>query len=326
LEPAFAYFCGFNENPTTAVVAESEIMIMKRRNFFLVVLLAIMAADKLEAASDDSLLGDKTYDAHGVVRQIATDHRAITIQHDAIAGYMPAMTMEFPVKDTNELHGISPSDEIAFKLVVRENGDWVESIRFISQRIEDVTNGVVMIHVPTAELKSGDVLPDYELTDEAGGKIRFADFRGRVLAFTFLFTRCPLPDFCPRMSQDFAETRRLLVNAPGGPTNWQFLSISFDPEFDHPVVLSSYANYFREGNPDRWLFAVASADTLASLAPKLDLMVVHEGGGISHNLRTVVLDPQGRIFRQFDGNQWLPQKLAEAIREAARPQTNSTPP
>jgi protein SCO1 len=301
-------------------------MIMKRWNFFFVVLLVIMAAGKLKAASDDILPSDKTYDARGVVRQIATDHRAITIQHDAIAGYMPAMTMEFPVKDTDELHDISPSDEIAFKLVARENGTWVECIRFISHRIEDVTNDVVMIHVPTAELKSGDLLPDYEFTTEAREEIHISDFRGRVLAFTFLFTRCPLPDFCPRMSQDFGEARKLLLHTSGGPTNWQFLSISFDPEFDQPAVLSSYANYFREGNSDRWLFAVASTNTLADLAPKLDLMVVHEGGGISHNLRTVVLDPQGKIFRQFDGNQWPPQKLAEAMREAARQQTNSTPP
>jgi protein SCO1/2 len=146
------------------------------------------------------------------------------------------------------------------------------------------------------------------------------------LAFTFLFTRCPLPDFCPRMSQNFAETRKLLLNTSGGPTNWQFLSISFDPEFDQPAVLSSYANYFREGNPDRWLFAAASTNTIASLAPHLDLMVVRDSSGISHNLRTVVLDPQGRIFRQFDGNQWPPQKLAEAMLVAAHPLTNPTPP
>jgi protein SCO1 len=301
-------------------------MIMDRRNFFVVVLLVIMTSCKLKAASDDSPPSARTYDAHGVVRQIATDRGAVTIQHDAIAGYMPAMTMEFPVKDTNELHGISISDEITFKLAVRENGDWIEGIRFVAHRIENVTNGVVMIHVPVAELQPGDVLPDYELTSETGGKIQISDFRGRVLAFTFFFTRCPLPDYCPRMGKNFAETRQLLLTMPDAPTNWQFLSISFDPEFDQPAVLSSYANYFREGNPDRWRFAAVSAAVLADLAPKLDLMVRPDGSGISHNLRTVVLDPQGRIFRQFDGNQWLPQKLADAMLAAARQQTNSTSP
>ena len=301
-------------------------MIMKYRTCFFVVLLVAMTAGKLSAAPDASLPDDQSYDAHGVVRQIATDLHAVTIQHDAIAGYMPAMTMEFPVKNTNELAGISPSDEITFKLVVRENGDRIEDIHFVAHRIENVTNGVVMIHVPTAELKAGDLLPDYELTTETGDKIHISDFRGRVLAFTFFFTRCPLPDYCPRMSKDFAETRRLLLKTPNAPTNWQFLSVSFDPEIDQPAVLSSYANYFREGNSDRWLFASVSDQTLADLALKLDLMVVHDEAGISHNLRTVVLDPQGRIFRQFDGNEWLPQKLADAMLATARRQSNSMPP
>jgi protein SCO1 len=299
---------------------------MKLRIFFFAVWFAFMAGGELTAAPEDGETNAAFHDARGVVRQIAADRRAVTIQHEAIAGYMPAMTMEFPVKNTNELNGISPSDEITFKLVVRENDAWVEGIRFVAHRIENVTNGVVMVHMPTAELKTGDLLPDYELTTETGDKIHISDFRGRVLAFTFFFTRCPLPDYCPRMSKDFAETRQLLWHTPNAPTNWQFLSISFDPEIDRPAVLSSYANYFREGSSDRWLFASVSNQTLADLAPKLDLMVVHDEAGISHNLRTIVLDPRGCIFRQFDGNEWIPQKLAGAMLAAARQQTNPAPP
>jgi protein SCO1 len=299
---------------------------MKFQIFSFIVWFIFMAGGELKAAPEDAETNAVFYDAHGIVREIAADRRAATIQHEAIAGYMPAMTMEFPVKNTNELNGISPSDEITFRLVVQENSDWVEDIHFVAHRIESVTNGVVTIHVPTAELKAGDRLPDYELTTETGDKIHISDFRGRVLAFTFFFTRCPLPDYCARMSKNFAETRQLLLNDPGAPTNWQFLSISFDPEIDRPAVLSSYANYFRERNSDRWLFASVSNHTVADLAPKLDLMVVHDEAGISHNLRTVVLDPQGRIFRQFDGNEWIPQKLAEAMLAATRQQTNSPPP
>ncbi|MEI9864813.1 MAG: SCO family protein [Limisphaerales bacterium] len=153
----------------------------------------------------------------------------------------------------------------------------------------------------------------------------FSDFRGRVLAFTFIFTRCPLPDFCPRMNKEFAEARELLSTNSSASTNWQFLSISFDPENDTPDTLTRYAKYYREDNSDRWLFAAAPTNTLAELAPKLDLMVSRDGESFSHNLRTVVLDPQGRIARQFDGNQWTPQQLTDAMLEAARPQTNSTP-
>jgi len=189
-----------------------------------------------------------------------------------------------------------------------------------------VTNGVVMIHEAMPELKPGDLLPDCDLTDENGDRIRFSDFRGRALAFTFFFTRCPLPDYCPRMSKNFAETRQILLNTPGTPTNWQFLSISFDPGFDTPEMLASYAKYFRDNNPDRWRFAAASTNAIARLAPQLDLMVARDSTSISHNLRTVVLDPQGRITRQFDGNQWTPRMMADALLSAARGQTNPAAP
>jgi protein SCO1/2 len=207
---------------------------------------------------------------------------------------------------------------------VRENDEWVEDVHFVSHRVENVTSNVFVFHVASAELKPGDLLPDCELTDENGNRIHLSDFRGRTLAFTFFFSRCPLPDFCPRMSKDFAETRQLLLKTPDAPTNWQFLSISFDPEFDQPSVLTSYADFFRGTNADRWLFAVAPTNTLAELAPRLDLIVMHDGVNISHNLRTVVLNPQGHIARQFDGNEWTPQELADAILETARGQTAAT--
>ena len=291
---------------------------MKHLNFLiLVLLLAIAGCKPKPAAPNTGSAGVKFYEAHGVIRQIAADRHSATIQHDAITGYMPAMTMEFPVRDTNELNGLASSDEITFKLAVGKNDDWIEAVRFVSHRIENVTNGVFMVHETIPELKPGDLLPDSELTDENGDRIRFSDFHGRALAFTFFFTRCPLPDYCPRMSKNFAETRRLLLNTPDAPTNWQFLSISFDPDFDQPEMLASYAKIFRDNNPDRWRFAAASTDAIARLAPQLDLMVMRDSTGISHNLRTVVLDPQGRIAHEFDGNEWTPQLLADTILQAA---------
>ena len=237
---------------------------------------------------------------------------------------MPAMTMEFPLKDTNELNGIAPADEITFKLAVGENEDWIEDIQFVAHRIENVTNGVVMIHGTAPELKPGDRLPDCELMDENGSLIHFSDFRGKAVAFTFFFSRCPLPDYCPRMSKNFCDTRTLILATADAPTNWQLLSVSFDPGFDNPEVLTNYANFYRKGDASHWLFAVASPKALTHLSPQLDLMILHEGENImSHNLRTVVLDPQGRIFRQLDGKDWTPPELADALLKAARRQTNS---
>jgi protein SCO1/2 len=291
---------------------------MKHLIFSFVLLLIVMAGGKLEAAPDASQVGARSYDARGVVREIAADLYSVTIQHAAIAGYMSAMTMEFPVKDTNELKGIAPSDEITFKLVVSATDDWVENIHFVAHRDENMVNNTDPFHIPSPELKPGDLLPDYEFASENGGKIRLSDFRGQAVAFTFFFTSCPLPDYCPRMSRNFFETRKLILALTNAPNNWQLLSISFDPGFDTPEMLTGYASVYRGVDTNRWLFAVASTNTLAGLAPRLDLMVMRNSLGVTHNLRTVVLDPQGRIFREFDDNQWTPQELADAIVRAAQ--------
>ena len=162
-------------------------------------------------------------------------------------------------------------------------------------------------------------MPDCALLAEDGRRIHFSDFRGKALALTFFLARCPLADFCLCMSRNFAQARELILATPNTPTNWQSLSISFDPEFDQPAVLASYANFYRAGNADRWLFAAAPTNVLVELAPRLDLMVRREAdGSISHNLRTVVLDGQGHICRQFDGNQWTAEQLArEVVRASA---------
>ncbi|HEY4416327.1 MAG TPA: SCO family protein [Verrucomicrobiae bacterium] len=270
-------------------------------------------------AAPDKAAGStaKMFSARGIVQQIAADRQQATIKHEAIPGYMMAMTMDFPVKDTNELNRIAPGDEITFKLVVNETNDWIERIQFVSHHIGAVTNKTVVIPTADFDLKPGDLLPDGELTSETGQVVHFSDYRGKVLAFTFFFTRCPLPDFCPLMDRNFSNARQLLLNNPYAPTNWQFLSISFDPAFDTPEALANYARLYRNDDAGHWLFAAASTNVLANIAPRLDLVVMHEGLSISHNLRTVVLDPQGRIAKQFDGNKWTPQQLADAMREAA---------
>jgi protein SCO1/2 len=259
-----------------------------------------------------------TYSARGVVEAIAPNRSQATIHHQAIPGYMMEMTMDFPVKSTNELAGVSPGDQITFTLVVRTNEDWIENIQRIGRQALTAAKAASSSDTEIHELKPGDLMPDNELIAENNQRIRFSDFRGRALAFTFFFTRCPLPDFCPRMNRNFSEARNLILSAPGAPTNWEILSISFDPAFDTPKTLADYAGFYRGENTNHWLFAAAPISTLNDLEPRLDLMVMRNGGSISHNLRTVVLDPRGRIFRQFDGNQWTPAQLADAIMQAAR--------
>jgi len=289
------------------------------KSFCFLLLLAVAGCKPESAAPDASRPVVKTFDARGVVQQIAADRRSVTIKHEAISNYMSAMTMDFVVKDTNELAAIAPADEVTFKLVVHEAGHWIEQIHFESHHAAVVTNKVDKPPTTIVDVKPGDLPPDGGLTAEDGRTVHFSDFRGKVLAFTFIYTRCPLPDYCPRMSQNFSAARDLIMARAGAPTNWQFLSISFDPKYDTPEVLTNYARFARGGNADRWLFAAAPMETLLILVPSLKLTVRYEQDQtVSHNLRTAVLDPAGRVYRQFDSNQWTPEQLADAMLEAAK--------
>jgi protein SCO1/2 len=282
---------------------------MSRRPFYLVALL--LAAGGCAAGQNSA--GDvHSYPAHGVIEKIAPDHRAVTIHHHAIPGYMMEMTMDFPVHDPRLLDGLVRGDQVDFTLEVSRDDAWVENIRRAGH-----TDLPPVPTSPNEELKPGDLLPDADFVTEKGQTVHLSDFRGQVVAFTFFFTRCPLPNYCPLMNQNLARTRRLLLAQPHAPKNWQFLSISFDPAYDTPALLTSFGDFYRAHDSDRWLFVAATPATLKNLAAPLGLMVMRQGSNISHNLRTIVVDPQGRLFRQFNGNQWTPGELALAIWQAS---------
>jgi protein SCO1/2 len=286
--------------------------------YFLCGLLLAAGCQRESSAPPAPSSTTQTYVVRGVVQAIRPDLRQATIKHEKIPGYMAAMTMDFSVRDTNALAGLAPGDEITFNLVVTTDDDWIENLQRVGRKPVASASGPPGWHIAEPELAVGDPLPDAEFTSELGQKISFADYRGKAVAFTFFFTSCPLPEYCPRMNKNFLEARKLLKDDPNAPANWQMFSISFDSDVDQPLVLAGYAGIYRGLNPDRWLFAVASTNTLAALAPKLDLRFWREAGSISHNLRTVVADTNGKIFKQFDGNDWTPQQLADAIVKAAR--------
>jgi len=287
------------------------------KNLFLLCSLSLAVAGCKPTSSPPPVATtNHTFAVRGVIQQIPPDHRHVTIKHEKIPGYMAAMTMDFSVKDTNALNGFAGGDEISFTLVVTEDDDWIENLKRTG-KVGGIS-GPPGWHAVEPELNVGDTLPDYEFTSETGQPVKFSDFRGRAVAFTFFFTSCPLPEYCPRMNKNLAEARNLLLADTNAPSNWQLLSISFDSSFDTPQILSGYANFYRGTNTDRWLFTVATTNTLATLAPKVDLNFWRENGSITHNLRTVVLDGTGKIAKQFDGNDWTPQDLAKAICEAAK--------
>lgn len=160
-------------------------------------------------------------------------------------------------------------------------------------------------------LGTGDVVPDGEFVDQNGKAFRLSQFRGRAVAVTFIFTRCPLADYCPRMSSRFSEMARELA----GERNWHLLSLSFDPEHDTPERLLTYAKV-NNVDLERWTFATAKGDVVREFGGRFGLTVDFKNGLLDHNLRTVVIDAEGRVQHVFQGNAWTSQELAWEMRKA----------
>jgi protein SCO1 len=262
--------------------------------------------------------GVRIYPAHGVVEEIKPDRKIVIIRHQAISNYMAAMTMPFNVKDPNELAGLQRGSLIDFDLHVTTNESWVARI---------VKTGSVTLppisassDAPTAAADFSD--PKYELlhfkfTNELGQPCSFGDFPGQALAITFFYTRCPLPEYCPRLSKNFQSACEKLEALPGAPTNWHFLSISFDPEFDSPAALKAYGQFYQY-DPAHWSFLTGPMDKIRELAKRTGVTMQNRDGVINHNFRTLIIDASARLQMIFPTSGDLSgQIVAEIIKGAA---------
>src|ERR1017187_10894167 len=180
----------------------------------------------------------QTFMAQGVVKQLKADESTVVIAHEAIAHYMDAMTMPFKVKASGELAGLRTGDKILFCLRVTDTESWIDGI---SKADRAPTGGSEPTNAPAAPggaTKARHPLLDYAFTNELGQAVRLGDFRGQALAITFFFTRCPIPDYCPRLSKNFEEASQKLIAMPGTPTNWHFLrSEEHTSELQSPMYL-----------------------------------------------------------------------------------------
>jgi protein SCO1 len=262
----------------------------------------------------------QVYQVKGTVIEVLPKEKTVKIKHEEIPGYMPAMTMPFDVKNTNELAGLEAGDAVSFRMIVTGKEGWIDQIRKlgVAERNNLPTTGPFRLVRDVEPLNVGDLMPEYRFTNQLGQAVNTAQFKGQALAITFLFTRCPFPTFCPLMANNFAEAQKKLLAMTNGPTNWHLLTISFDPQFDTPAVLKSYAE-FHGYDPRHWTFATGALIDITAIGEQFGLAFWHdETGGISHNLRTVVVDARGRVQKMFVGNKWTSDELVEEMVKAAK--------
>ena len=279
------------------------------------------------AAPAPAAPGTNAYFVQGVVMELKPDGKTALIQHEEIPGYMQAMTMPLTVKETNELANIKEGDKISFRMLVTETDGWIDQVKKLpGPLVKDwSTNSRPAVRrVRYVEpLQVGDLIPDSVWTNELSQPVKFSDHRGKALAITFIYTRCPFPLFCPKMSSNFTELQQKMLGTSGAPTNWHLFELTFDPDFDTLAVLQGYARRFH-ADPKHWNMLTGAMIDIDALTEQFGLMFPRGDTGFDHNLRTVVVDTNGKVSKVFNANEWKVDALYEAMVKAAQvPGTNA---
>lgn len=260
-----------------------------------------------------------TFPLKGEVIAIDTARLRITIAHEEIPDYMAAMVMPFKVRDRELFEGFEPGDSVQATLAVSRTESWLATLSLLrrGEAPEELTTGNIQLK---RLYKTGDTLPDLRLLNQDGAPVYFSSFRGKAVAVTFIYTRCPLPEFCIRMSDYFAKIQKALTSDSRLSGRWHLVTVSFDPRFDTPRVLKEYGmNYGADFLT--WDFVTdpdSTGRSVRRLADGLDLTYENDEGLIAHNLRTVLLDRQGRIVEVIKDNEWKPQEIVEKIRSIVK--------
>jgi Uncharacterized protein SCO1/SenC/PrrC, involved in biogenesis of respiratory and photosynthetic systems len=256
----------------------------------------------------------REYELRGQVLTVDKARRVLTIKHEDIKGFMPGMTMPFKVEDPGAIAERKPGELIRATLVIKDDAGYLKDIRSVGQA--ELTEPPPPPRVDI--LTPGEPVPDNALLDVDGRAHTFADWRGRLLAVTFIYTRCPVPDFCPLMDRRFAEVQRLAASDASLRGRVRLFSITFDPEHDTPAVLAAHAKKVG-ADPEVWSFLTGDRAELEKFSARFGVTLVPDKTHpmeIVHNLRTAIIDERGRLIRILNGNEWTAENVIDAWRSA----------
>ncbi len=270
-------------------------------------------ANSSQSSSSSSAL--KQYKVRGVVVSIDASKGTVTVDSEAIPGHMDAMTMPYNLKNPNIVSELHPGDTIAADLNVSSDRSFLDQIVVTAQAKADYKPPV-----DYRPLDPGTPVPDFKFLNQSGKTVHIAQFRGKVLLVTFIYTRCPLPDYCVRMSRNFAELAKALAADPALYSKTHLLSVSFDPAYDTPAVLrsygGSYTGKYTHETFAQWDFA---APPQAELSSVLQFFLVgatpEKDRTITHSLSTAVITPDGKIYKWYPSNDWTPDQILADVKQ-----------
>jgi protein SCO1/2 len=258
----------------------------------------------------------REYALQGQILAVNPDRQELTIRHEDIPQFMPAMTMTYPVARPDLLQGREPGELVSATLEVTDATGRLTAITRTG--MAPVPTGADGQPIGAPILAEGDEVPDAAFIDQQDQRRSLAEWAGTMTVLTFIYTNCPLPNFCPLMDQNFATLQRAVAEDPALAGRVRLVSISLDPERDTPAVLTAHAAR-RKADPAVWTFLTGDPVTIDRFAARFGVGAVREAGSpeITHNLRTAVIGPDRRVVKFYTGSDWTPGEVLADLRRLA---------
>ena len=263
-------------------------------------------------------VGQQHYSARGMVLKVDALHRSLVVSCDAIPSYMEAMTMPLSVRDGESRSVLGPGTLIDFNLVVEKAAVYADSIRVhkyeglepdpLSARRLSLLKKLAA--ASAKPLAIGEAVPNFTLTGQDGQPVTFSAYKGKVVALNFIYTRCALPNFCFRSTNNFGNLQRRFRSQLGN--DLVLMTVTFDPAHDSPEALAKYAQIWK-ADPRAWRFLTGSAADIQHLCDLFGVDFFPDEGLMNHSLHTAVIDRRGRLVANLEGNEFTPEQLGDLV-------------
>ena len=261
------------------------------------------------------------YEVTGLVLTVDIPHRTVLVSHDPIPGFMDAMTMPYRVDNPRVLDTLKAGEKIEFTLVVGKTSSYITNVHVReydswerdpaqNRRLALLDEAMRSKAGSASTLSIGQTVSDFSLVDQTNRPVTLSEFRGKVVAITFIYTRCPLPDYCVRLSNNFAQLQKRFNTRMG--RDLVLLSITFDPDHDSPDVLAKYAETWK-ANVDGWRFLTGTLSNVKQVCGMFGMNFWPDEGLLTHSLHTAIVDREGKLVANIEGNQFTAVQLGDLV-------------
>jgi protein SCO1/2 len=258
--------------------------------------------------------------ASGLVLKVDQAKQLITVSCQEISGYMDAMVMTLQMRATRPIEGLAPGVNIEFTLEADKDQSYANDIRIHpfqsleldptqAQRLK-LMEKLVAPDGASKALAPGESVPDFALTDQTQRSIKLSQFSGKVVAVTFIYTRCPLPDYCFRLSNNFGQLQKRFRARMGN--DLVLLSVVIDPAHDQPTALADYARTWK-ADSNSWHFLTGPLTQIEQMARGFDMNFYPDEALFVHSFHTVVIDRQGKLAANLEGNSFSAKQLGDLV-------------